>query len=197
MATKREYIYDLKRLLTRGNLTDETRLVNNHLGFLLDQRRAKEIRDSYKRNPVIEPIWIQDYGMVDLTPVHKAEDLSILSCGCKFSKGEIPSVVSLMDPISNTSDLGTYSIRSSCGSFVFNQISSSQIHLLHPDGIMGKIKYFTKVGNNIYLTPIVQKIRAFLILDSPLDGYVMDDLYILSGNLVVGIVYIVASGNVV
>ncbi len=197
MSSKREYTYDLKRLLTKGGLSDETRLNNNHLGFLLDQRRAKEIRDSYKRNPVIEPIWIQDYGMIDLTPVNKAEDKSIISCDCKFSKGQIPSVVSLMDPISNTSDLGTYSIRSSCGKFVFNQMSADKLYLLHPDGIMSKLKYFTKIGNNIYLTPVVQKIRAFLILDSPLDGYVMDDLYITTGNLIVGTVYIVASGNII
>lgn len=196
MASKREYIYDLKRILTRGGLTDESRLNNNHLGFLIDQRRAKEIRDSYKRNPVIEPIWLQDYGMVEFTPVTKEEDKSILACDCKFSKAVIPSVVSLMDPISNTSDLGVYSIRSSCGKFQFNQISADKLPLLHSDGIMSKFKYFTRVGNAIYLTPVVKKARIFLILDSPLDGYVLDNLYIPSGNLVVGTVYEVASGNI-
>lgn len=196
MGTKREYIYDLKRLLTKGGITDESHLNNNHLGFLLDQRRAKEIRDTYKRNPVIEPIWVQDYGMFELTPVTKEEDKSILACDCKFSKAVLPGIVSLSDPISNTNDLGVHSIRSSCGTFVFHQMSSAKMHLLHSDGIMAKMKYFMRVGNAIYLTPVVKKARAFLILDDPLDGYVLDNVYINSGDLKIGTVYVVASGNV-
>jgi hypothetical protein len=196
MATKQEYIYDLKRLLTKGGITDESRLNNNHLGFLLDQRRAKEIRDSYKRNPVIEPVWIQDYGIFELTPVTKEEDKSILSCDCKFSKAVLPGIVSLMDPISNTSDLGVYSIRSSCGTYLYHQMSPAKMPLLHSDSIMSKIKYFTRVGNAIYLTPVVKKARAFLILDNPLDGYVLDNVYVNSGDLTVGTVYAVASGNI-
>lgn len=196
-GTRLEYIYDLKRLLTKSRITDETRLSNRHLGFLLDQRRAKEIRDSYKRNPVIEPIWLQDIGIFELTPVSKAEDKSIAVTNCKFSKAEIPKVVSLMDPISNTSDLGTYSIRSASGEHQFNYMSADKINLLHPDSIMAKMKFFTKIGNFIYLTPEIRKARAILILDNPLDGYVLENLYIDSGDLIVGTLYQVADGSIV
>ncbi|MCC7514546.1 MAG: hypothetical protein IT212_07620 [Bacteroidia bacterium] len=197
MASRLEYIYDLKRLLSKGNVTDDSRLNNNHLGFLLDQRRAKEIRDSYKRNPVIEPIWIQDYGLTEFTPVNKNEDSSIVSgITAKFSKAILPSVVSLIDPISNTHDLGTYSIRSSDGKNEFQYLSADKLFLLTEESVLSKISSYIKIGNAVYLTPQVRYAKPLLVLESPLDGYVFDDLYIPSGNLVIGTVYVVAAGQV-
>lgn len=196
MNSRLHYIYDLKRLLSKGNVTDESRLNDNHLGFLIDQRRAKEIRDSYKRSPVIEPVWIQDCGAYDTTLVNRAEDQTVSISNCKFSKVVLPQVVSIMDPLSNISDLGTYSIRSVLTGTEYNYISSDKISLLHSDGIMSLMKWYTKIGNAIYITPQDKKIRALLILDSPLDGYILDNSYIKTGSLTVGITYIVAAGNV-
>lgn len=197
MSTRKEYIYDLRRLLTKAGITDESRLDPDHTGFLIDQRRAKEIRDTYKRNPVIEPIWLQDYGITEFTPVNKAEDKSVSAYSCKFSKAVLPSVVSITDPMSNTPDIGTFSIRSASGEYEFHYMNSQKMHLLHPDGIMSKFRYYTKIGNAIYLTPETKQARPILILDSPLDGYVLDNAYIPSGNLIVGTVYTVVSGNII
>lgn len=194
--TRLELIYDLKRLLTHSGITDESRLVNNHLGFLIDQRRAKEIRDTFKRNPVIEPIWIQDYGVFTLTSVNKAEDRGVSSSDFKFSKAVLPPVVSITDPIGNVPDLGTYSIRSTCGKFRYDYMNVEQMTLLQSDSMQGKFKYYSKVGNAIYLTPEVHRARALLILDSPLDGYVLDTTNIPSGSLVSGTVYELFGGTV-
>ncbi len=197
MASRQQYIYDLKRFLTKNSLTDDSRLNNNHLGFLIDQRRAKEIRDSYKRNPVIEPIWLQDYGLTEFTPVNKNEDKSIVSgCDSKFSKAVLPSVVSLIDPISNTHDLGTYSIRSTDGRNEFQYLSADKLFLLNKDSVLSKISSYVKIGNAVYLTPQVRYAKPILVLESPLDGYVFDDMYIPSGNLVVGVIYVVAAGQI-
>lgn len=195
--TRKEIIYDLKRLLTKAGITDESRLNNNHLGFLVDQRRAKEIRDSFKRNPVIEPIWLQDYGIFNLSIVNKAEDRSVAICDCKFSKAVLPAVVSIVDSMSNTPDIGTYSIRSVCGQYLFHYMNSEKMTLLTPTNILGKLKHYTKIGNAVYLTPEVLKARAVLILDSPLDGYVLDNIDIPTGSLVVGTSYEVESGTIV
>lgn len=196
MSTRKEHIYDLKRLLTKGGITDESRLNNNHLGFLLDQRRAKEIRDSFKRNPVIEPIWVQDYGVFELTPVNRSEDSSITGCTCKLSKAIIPSIISIVDPISNTSDLGTYMVRSTCGRYKYEQISVDKLHLIHPDSIMSKMSFYARVGNALYVTPEAKKLRGLFIQDSPLEGYIIDNTWVLSGNLVVGTSYTVSAGKV-
>lgn len=194
--TRKQLIYDIKRLLTKAGITDDSRLSNEHLGFLIDQRRAKEIRDNFKRNNVIEPIWLQDYGIFELTPVNKAEDRSIAVCDCKFSKFVLPTVVSISDPLSNTPDIGTYSIRSVCGMYEFHYANIQKLSLMTEGSITQKFRHFTKVGNAIYLTPEVKFARAILILDNPLDGYVLDNSYITSGNIVSGTTYLVTSGNI-
>ena len=195
--TLREYVYDLKRLLSKGIPTDESRLNNGHLQFLINQRRSKEIRDSFKRNPVIEPIWIQDYGLTQFSTVSRAEDVSITSCPFKVSKALLPQIVSISDPLSNTSDLGMYAIRSACNkAYEFHQISNDKLFLLDKDSTMAKMKLYTKVGDCVYLMPEVKQARVMLILMNPLDGFVLANLFIPSGSLVVGTVYIVESGNV-
>lgn len=195
--SRQAYIYDLKRLLSKGPVVDESRLNNKHLGFLLDQRRAKEIRDTFKRNPVIETTWLQDYGMIDCTPVNRAEDKSIVTgSDCTFSKIRLPKIISINDPLSNTNDLGTYSIRSFDGRTEYSQISADKIFLLNKDSILSKVPQYCKIGNDVYLTPDARRVRAILILESPLDGFILDNTYQLSGSLVIGTVYIVDSGNI-
>lgn len=196
MPTRQQEIYDIKRLLSKGGITDDSRLNDNHLGFLVDQKRAKEIRDTFKRNAVIEPVWLQDIGIFNLTPVNKAEDKSVSVCDCKFSKAMLPPVVSIMDSISNTPDIGTYSIRSATGESEYHYMNVTKMGLLNPSSIQSKMRNYTKIGNAIYLTPEVLKARAILILDSPLDGFILDNMYIVSGTLAIGTSYTVASGNI-
>jgi len=192
--TRQELIYDVKTILEPAGITDESRLDEDYIGFKIDQKRAKEIRDTFKRNPVIEPIWLQDIGIFDLATVNKAEDRSVSICNCKFSKAVIPPVVSITDNMSNAPDIGTYSVRSSCGTHEFYYQNISRLSLMHPDSKIGNMRYFAKVGNAIYLTPEVIKARAILILEKPLDGYVLDNAY--QTVIANGTTYYVASGNV-
>lgn len=196
MASKRELIFDIKMILEAGYITDESRLEEDYISYKIDQKRAKEIRDTFKRNPVIEPIWLQDYGIFSLTPVNKVEDRTISICDCKFSKAVLPTVVSITDNMSNISDLGTSSIRSATGENEFHYMNFQQLSMLHPDNILSKLRYYTKVGNSVYLTPEVNKARAVLILEKPLDGFVLDNTWVASGDLVSGIIYEVGSGNI-
>lgn len=197
MATRKEYIWDVKMILEQAGTTDESRMEEDYIGYKIDQKRAKEIRDTFKRNPVIEPIWLQDYGIFTLTPVNKVEDKTISVCDCKFSKAVLPTVVSITDNMSNISDLGTASIRSATGEHEFHYMNFQQLSMLHPDNMLSSFKYYTKVGNSIYLTPEVTKARAVLILENPLDGFVLDNTYVNSGDLVSGTTYEVGSGNII
>lgn len=194
--TRLELIYDAKIILEAGAITDESRVDEDYIGFKIDQKRSKEIRDTYKRNPGIEPIWLQDFGIFDLTPVSRAEDKTISICDCKFSKYVLPPVVSINDPMANIFDIGTYSVRSSCGMYEYHYMNVAKLSLLHEGSIQKLFKYYTKVGNALLLTPEAQKARAILILENPLDGYVLDNSYILSGSLVSGTVYEVSTGQI-
>lgn len=194
--TRNALIWDIKIILEAAGITDESRIDVDYVGFKLDQKRAKAIRDCYKRNPVIEPVWLQDYGIFSLTPVNKAEDRAVAICDCKFSKAVLPPIVSINDPMSNQADLGIHRISSACGRYEFHQLPISKLALVDPDSLYSKFRYFSRVFNSIYLTPETRNARAILILENPLDGYVLDDTDKASGSLVSGSVYEVRSGNV-
>jgi hypothetical protein len=195
MATRKELIYDVKTILEASNITDDSKHTNRYIGYKIDQRRAKEKRDSFSRNPAIEPIWLQDLGITDLIPVNKAEDRTISICECKFSKTILPPVVMLHDAMSNHIDVGT-TIRSICGSYQFNYMPMSHMGQLTNESVLFGFKYFTKVGNSYYLTTETNKCRPVVILESPLDGFVNDNTIVLSGKLIQGLVYEVSAGNI-
>ena len=194
--TRQECIFDALMILEGGGITEESRVDEDYIGYKIDQHRAKEIKDTFNRKPVIESVWLQDYGIFDLTPVNKAEDRTITVCDCSFAKAVLPPVVSISDPLGNIPDIGTYSIRSSCGTYEFHYQNITKLSLLSKDSILSNFRYYTKVLNSHYLTPVAQKARAILILEHPLDGYVLDNTDKVSGTLVNGTVYEVRSGNV-
>ncbi len=193
--TRDALIFDAKTILEAAGITDESRLDEDYIGFKIDQKRAKEIRDTYNRTPIIEPVWRQDYGLFDLTPVNSAEDRSIISCDCKIAKAVLPPIVSFHDPMGNVPDLGV-SIRSACGKYDFNYMSLEKLNLIDENSIYSKFKYYTRVFNSIYLTTGPGKAKGIFVLENPLDGYVLDNTDYASGTLVNGTVYEVRNGNI-
>lgn len=196
MATRKEWIYAVKEILSGLNITDESRLDDDVIGFFIDTKRASQIRETFKRNPVIEPVWLQDYGVFQLTKVNKAEDRTISFCTCETAKATLPPVVSLTDNMSNLSNLGRFSIRSVCNTYEFNYINTQKLSLVTDESTYGLFKYFTEIGNSVYLLPNVEKARGIFIFAHPLDAFVLDNTYKLSGELVTGTSYEVASGSV-
>jgi hypothetical protein len=189
-----DLIYDIRTILEASGVTDEGH-DDDYIGYKIDQKRAKEIRDTFARNPAIEPIWLQDLGLYDLAKVNKADDRTVTICECNFSKVVLPPVVMLHDAMSNHIDLGT-TIRSSCGEYQFYYMPLSHMSQLTKQSVLFGFKYFTKIGNAYYLTTETNKCRPVVILERPLDGFVVDNTFILSGNLVQGTVYEVSGGNI-
>lgn len=194
--TRSELIWDVKILLSAAGITDESRIDDDYVGAKIDQKRSKEIRDAYKRNPIIEPVWLQDYGVFSLTRVNKVEDRTISTVNHHFSKAVLPPVVSISDPMSNNADLGVYRISSASGADEYHYKTMGKLSLMNKDSIYSKMKYYTRVFNSVYLTPEIDKARAVLIQEHPLQGYVLDNTDYLSGTLVNGTSYEVRSGNI-
>ncbi len=193
--TRRELIYDVRTILEGGKITDDSMHDDDYIGFKIDQKRAKEIRDTFARNPAIEPVWLQDLGITDLALVNKADDRTVSICECKFSKVTLPPVVMLHDAGSNHIDVGT-TIRSACGEFQFYYMPLSHMAMLTDQSVLYGFKYFTKVFNSYYLTTATNKCRPVVILERPLDGFVNDNSFVVSGNLIPGTTYEVMAGNI-
>ena len=82
--TKQELIYDIITIATKANYTDDTKLSERWVGYKVDEKRAIEIRESYKRNFAIDPSTIQDFGISDMTEINYADDKSFNYLDCKI-----------------------------------------------------------------------------------------------------------------
>lgn len=201
--TRNEAIYDIITILTKAGYTDDSRLDPDYIGYKIDEKRAKEIRDSYNRTPLIDPIWLQDYGVFDLTKVNYADDKSF-NCLQELSKATLPTVVSFYNGLASAQNLGVYSLRSVSGrEEFFYKPHSKMIEILnelsdnHP---LRRFSYYSKLQNSIYAVSkngdsIPEKLRAVLILENPLDGYVLTTENV--NTLVVGTQYDVVDGQII
>lgn len=201
--TREEATFDIITILTKASFTDDSRLDPTYIGYKIDEKRAKEIRDSYNRHQLIDPIWIQDYGVFDTTEVNYADDKTFTFLDCKLAKATLPPTVSFYNGLASANNLGDYSFRSISGTeeYFFKQ-SSKLMELLtdmpknHP---LRKFAYYSKVGNARYFVSknqnvVPEKLRAQLILENPLDGFVFTTENVTT--LEVGVSYTVMSDQI-
>ncbi len=191
-------------ILTKASFTDDSRLEPDYIGYKIDEKRAKEIRDSYNRNPIIDPIWLQDYGIVDTTKVNYADDKTFTNLTCQLAKVTLPPVVSFYNGMASQSNLGIYSLRSVSSSeeFFFRQHSKfieiiNDLGETHP---LRRFAYYTKLQNAIYAKSandkiVPEKLHPILILERPLDGFVLTTENVTT--LTTGTSYTVSQGQIV
>src|SRR3990172_8526812 len=180
--TRSEGVFDVITILTKASFTDDSRLDPDYIGYKIDEKRAKEIRDSYNRNQLIDPIWIQDYGAFDTTQVNYADDKTFTFFDCHLAKATLPATVSFNNGLAGINNLGDYSFRSISGTeeYFFKQNSKlmeilNDLPIGHP---LRKFAYYSRVGNARYFVSknkevVPEKLRAMLILENPLDGFVL------------------------
>lgn len=200
MPTLRQIVYDCITVLSKGKYTDDSRLDDDKDGFLaykIREKRAQEINSSYNKFKMIDPVWLQDYGIVDVTKVNTADDVTALLCKCTLGKITLPRVISLIDNRGVHPDLGVYSVRSVCGTHEYYYKSLPQLSYFVDDDIRSKFKYYGRVMDSLYIKPFAKQIRPLLILENPLDGFVNDTENKASGDLVVGTSYTVYDAQVV
>ncbi len=194
-----EIIYSIINILRKFKYTDDDAAFEQQIGYWVDEKRAKEIRDSYNRNPRIDPQWIQDYGIFDLTQINTADDKSLSFLKCKLYKATLPPVVAFSHSMTNTNNLGMQGIYSAdLGAEYyyegFHQFTQRLKHLsaTHPAHLY---QFYSQIGNAIYSTK-GDNLRATLILARPLDGFVMQTENVLSGNLTLTDTFEVIEGQV-
>ncbi len=198
--TRREIVYDIITILTKSGHTDEDSLVEDYIGYKVDEKRAKEIRDSYNRNLIIDPMWIQDHGITDVTKINSSDDKIFDGFSCEIGKLTLPPVVSFFNSISSANNLGIYAIRSvknydEIYYESFNKLMG--ISKLSDSNVLKKYNYYTKLHNSLYFLPFKEKVRPLLILERPLDGFVISSENILPGNLEIGTQYVVMNYQII
>ncbi len=201
--TRKEAVFNVINPLTKAGYTDDSRIDPDYVGFLIDKYRAKEIRDSYNRHPMVDPIWLQDMGIMDMTDVNYADDKTFSFLNCKLAKVTLPPTVSFYNALASENNLGVFSIRAVSGRQEYFYRSYPKfldiLQELPATHTLTKFSYYTKVLNAIYAknadgsTP--KKIHPILILEKPLDGYVLTTENV--SVLTIGTIYEVVSGQII
>lgn len=191
--TSRQLIYDIILILTKFGYGNDSRLSEDYMQFKINQYRAKEIRDTYGRNGFVEPIWLQDMGLMNCTPINPADDdAAIPYCCGHMDKLTIPPIVSFGNR--DGQDEGLYRVSSICGKNKFYPISFDRFNEIPEGHIRENFYHVVRLGNALYFPQIktrdvLKQVRIALVLENPLDGFVNASEYVLPGNLVVGTSY--------
>lgn len=189
--TLKQITSSIMLVLAKSKLSKDFRIETRHIQFLVSQYRSRGIREEYKRNMQIDPSWLQDMGIMAFTQINSADDPSIPYTSQPLSKTTIPPVVSLPN------DTGTYRVVGSSKQKNYYPITVERFFSLVEGSIRDKFDYFFRVGYAVYVNELIDQGNMVLVLDDPLDGFVIRTENVLSGNITTGDTFVVKSGQVI
>ena len=191
MAITRKKIVDAIFILAdRFSRTDESRLDEDYLAFLVEQVRVSEILKEYNITGIIDQNWLIDFGILDLTRVNFADDPLVDFCQCDISKAQIPEIINLTSLGDGNLDLGLKAI-SACGKNNYTYYPLEMWRQIPSEHIRSKFYYYQRFGTIIYVNKHVNKLR-FMGIPASTDGLIIKKtLPVISGNVKLGYNYMV------
>lgn len=196
MANKKQIIDSIRNLLTKFNVTDDTRLDEDWLSYKIDQVCAQLKIALYSQTNILDQTWLSDLGLVNTHRINIADDINVSYCNCDVSKFYIPQVISFLSKDGNL-DLGVYAIISACGTKQYYPKRIFQWRYTPNEHTNSMFKYYWRINSAVYMNDKIDKVRVIACLLHPEDGKFIDSTPISSGSLVSGTQYIVKFGGIV
>lgn len=186
-----EDIYIIKHILSKFHISDDNRINERTLAEIINQRRAMAITQEYAQTQTIDPIWLQDFGKLNLTKVTSSDDPLITNSTVCLGKITLPPVVGLPNK------LGEYRLSSSSKLMKCYPLSAEEFFFMYDiaDSRFSMPHYF-RIGNAYYFYPHTKEASAILILENPLLGKVKRTEEVLSGSLTFDDTFLVIFGLV-
>ena len=188
--TLREFRSDILLLLEKSKISKDFRVNPRHIDYLIAQYRSINIRQQYSKTLEIDTTWLQDMGVIPTTRVKSSDDPIVPIGSVTLSMFTIPTVVQLPN------NMGVYRISSPTKQITIYPISQPRFFDLVQDSLRSKFCYWFKVGQKIYSNHVTDLINPILILDNPMDGTIIDTENKKSGELQIGVQYIVKTGTI-
>ena len=161
--TAAEIIWDILEI--KHALEDDSDIEELWLLHKINSYRQIFIQQEYALNNHIDPTWLQRYPKFELTNVKAADDPSITLGSITLSKGTIPKVISLPD------DLGCYRIAGSSGILQFEpcDFNTLMMKIEIDEEMNNRYGYYSRIGELVYLYPVIPEASAILIAENPID----------------------------
>ena len=186
-------IYQIKRILERSKITDETRHDDE---FILDkilQYRAMIIQMRYNRIFNDDPSWWSNLGIINTETVlsSDAPDL-VTTVSLTLSKIALPPAIQLKGEWQYM-NLYTVSQQEKIYPISFSKFMS---YLRVNDPRIQNYYHIMPIGEHAYIYPKIDWIQGRGIIQNPLQGKVISTMMIPSGSIDVGDEYIVRVAQV-
>lgn len=165
--TAEEIVYDIleiKNALEDDRDLDELWLLNK-----INMYRSVFIAMNYVQNQEIESIWVQRLRKQKVVRTTPADDPSITNSSIVVGKVTLPNIISL------PGDVGLVRVTGSSGILSFDQIDfdTLMLKIAFKEEKMGEFGYCARVGNDLFIYPLVREIQAMLIAEDPFGIQVM------------------------
>lgn len=190
MPTKKQLVYSVLILADRFSRTDESRLDEDYVSYLVEQVRVSEILKEYNVTGIIDENWLIDFGFYDMTKVNFADDPSVDFCECDITKTEIPATINLTSLGDGNLDLGLKVI-SVCGKVNYTYYPIEMWRMIPKEHIRNKFPYYQRFGTSVYVNRLVEKLRFFGIPETTEGLVIKKTLPVPSGSIKSGVVYMV------
>lgn len=191
MASLYEYRSDIELLAQQLKLSSNSRIGRRQIEFWIRKHRGRGIREEHGRNKYIDPTWLQNMGVTDVTPVNSADDPLIPATSVSLGRFTLPEIISL------PYDQGIYRISSASNLCQYYPVDMNDFFLQVPGSITSKQRQYFRVGNVYYLSSCTEQVRPVVLLDDPLDGFVINTERIAQDALIVGESYTVYDTQII
>jgi hypothetical protein len=168
--TAEELVYDIleiKNALEDDNDVDPLWLLNK-----INMYRSSFIAQYYAINNEILPAWQQRIRKQKVKRVTAADDPTITNSSVVLGKVTLPKIVSL------PGDVGFIRLTGSGGILSFDQIDFDTLMLkvYFKEERMGEFGWFSRVGEDVFMFPLLREVQAIIIPENPMDIQVIDPI---------------------
>jgi hypothetical protein len=193
--TEEEIVYDIMMEAEGFQLGDDARWNEyDYVAYKLREKRAKVIRDGFRRNNSIHGELVQNLHDYEATKVNAADDFGI-TLEMDLGKIVLPEIVGFHDDTEEFSrGLRRFSKKGQSDR-IYQTSKNKFFDLIDIDSDrLSKYTYFFRVDNDYFIYPYFKTVQVSAILANPLDGFVQDTM--LKTTLVNGTDYTVITGSI-
>lgn len=181
----RQYRSNIELIAERLKLSKDSRLSHRQIDFWVHQYRARGIREQFRRDQQISTAWVQDMGVMTVTQVNSGDDPLVTTTSKNLGKITLPQLVDLPE------DHAVYRIAKPSNLSVYHLVDFNYMMQLVPGSATSKFDYCARVSQAMYLSPCAAQVRPMLILENPMDGYVIQTEKVAQDALTIGESYTV------
>ena len=157
-------IFEIRSLLEDDHDIDELWCLNK-----INMYRSLFIVQEYNATQEIRPSWMQRLRKQKTLKVDAADDPSITYSSIHLSKVTLPSLVGL------PGDMGLVRVSGSSAILSYDIIDFDTLMLKISSGEerTGQFGYCSRIGNDLYMFPLIPEMSALILANNPMDVQVM------------------------